>query len=200
MDETAVSNWAPTVGDALELIQALSTAPDLIATDPPYAFGGSGDEHELSATVAIVLREAATRLRKDRWMLVMCAASWRSTAYMVESVRGVVQPVRIATWCKPVARTRTQTPGWKWASVNVVAFRKGKPRERAEVDAAVDHILASPVTVGRRAELPPEVAAWMVRPFAVPGGLMLDPFAGSGALCRAAEDSGMRAIGFERRP
>jgi hypothetical protein len=32
---------------------------DLIVTDPPYAFGGSGTEHAISATVATVLRESA---------------------------------------------------------------------------------------------------------------------------------------------
>lgn len=66
-------------GDSLELLMAETVEPDLIVTDPPYAFGGIGDEHELSATVAIVLREAAQRLKKGRWMLVMCASSWRST-------------------------------------------------------------------------------------------------------------------------
>jgi tRNA G10 N-methylase Trm11 len=39
----------------------------------------------------------------------------------------------------------------------------------------------------------------MVRPFAVPGGLMIDPFAGSGALLRAAENAGMEAAGCEQR-
>src|SRR5688572_14485442 len=91
-------------GDALDLISQLSEPIDLICTDPPYAFGGSGDEHAISATVAIVLRESAARLRKGQWMLVMCAASWRSTSYMVEAVRGIVDPVRIATWCKPTSR------------------------------------------------------------------------------------------------
>jgi len=51
-------------GDSLELLLAETIKPDLIVTDPPYAFGGSGGEHALSATVAIVLREAATRLAK----------------------------------------------------------------------------------------------------------------------------------------
>lgn len=170
--------------------------PDLIATDPPYAFDGSGEEHAISATVAIVLREAAERLKTGRWMLVMCAASWRSTAYMVESVRGVVDPVRIATWCKPKARTKVQTTGWAWASVNVIAFRKGKALE-LESPPYLDHILAEPVMNGRKAELPAEVAKWMVAPFAVPGGLMLDPFAGSGKLLRAAEECGMTALGYE---
>jgi DNA modification methylase len=185
-------------GDALDLISTLDEAPDLIVTDPPYAFGGSGDEHEISATVAVVLREAALRLKKGRFMLVMCAASWRSQAYMVESVRRVVEPVRVATWTKPSSRTKVQTTGWQWASVKVILFRKGKALDTAPA-SALDHIMAPPVINGRRAELPPEVADWMVRPFAVPGALMLDPFAGSGALLQAGERAGMRTVGYEKR-
>jgi tRNA G10 N-methylase Trm11 len=186
-------------GDSLDLILSETTVPDLIVTDPPYAFGGSGSEHAISATVAVVLREAAQRLAKGRWMLVMCASSWRSTSYMVEAVRGVVEPVRIATWCKPAARTKVETTGWKWASVNVIAFRKGKALDDCAA-SDLDHITAPPVINGRRAELPPEVAMWMVKPFAVPGGVMLDPFAGSGAIMRAAEECGMTAIGYEKNP
>lgn len=186
-------------GDSLDLILAETATPDLVVTDPPYAFGGSGSEHAISATVAVVLREAAQRLAKGRWMLVMCASSWRSTAYMVEAVRGVVEPVRIATWCKPAARTKVETTGWKWASVNVIAFRKGKALDDCAA-SDLDHITAPPVINGRRAELPAEVAMWMVKPFAVPGGVMLDPFAGSGAILRAAEACGMAAIGYERDP
>lgn len=185
-------------GHALDLIQALDVAPDLIATDPPYAFGGSGDEHAISATVAVVLREAAQRLRKGRWMLVMCAASWRSTSYMVEAVRGVVDPVRIGTWCKPVARTKVATSGWLWASVNVIAFRKGKAEDSSS-SGILDHITAEPVINGRRAELPASVADWVVQPYAVTGGLILDPFAGSGALLAAGERAGMTTIGYEKQ-
>lgn len=185
-------------GDSLDLIQQLTEKPDLIVTDPPYAFGGSGDEHAISATVAVVLREAAQRLSKGRWMLVMCASSWRSTSYMVEAVRGVVDPVRIGTWCKPVSRTKVSTSGWLWASVNVVAFRKGRAEENP-APQFLDHITAAPVINGRRAELPPEVARWMVNPYAVPGGLFLDPFAGSGVIVRAAANCGMRTLGYERQ-
>lgn len=187
-------------GDALDLILLEEPRPALIATDPPYAFGGSGDEHAISATVAIVLREAAQRLQKGRWMLVMCASSWRSTSYMVESVRGTgLEPVRIATWCKPAARTKVETTGWKWASVNVIAFRKGKAIDDCSA-SDLDHITMPPVINGRRAELPAEVAMWMVKPFAVPGAKMIDPFAGSGALVTAARECGMDAVGFEKQP
>jgi hypothetical protein len=184
-------------GDALDLIQLEQRRPALIATDPPYAFGGSGAEHAISATVAIVLREAAQRLERGRWMLVMCASSWRSTSYMVEAVRGIVEPVRIATWCKPAAKTKVETTGWKWASVNVIAFRKGKAIDDC-LALDLDHITEPPVMNGRRAQLPWRVADWMVRPFAVPGALMIDPFAGSGALVEAAAGCGMEAVGYEK--
>jgi hypothetical protein len=119
---------------------------------------------------------------------------------MVESVRGTgLEPVRIATWCKPAARTKVETTGWKWASVNVIAFRKGKALDDCAA-SDLDHILEPPVMNGRRAELPARVAEWMVRPFAVPGGLMIDPFAGSGALIKAAADCGMDAVGYEKSP
>lgn len=183
-------------GDALDLILEWNEPIDLLITDPPYAFGGSGAEHAISATVAIVLREAATRMRTGGWAVVFAAASWRSMAYMVESVRGVLDPVRVGTWTKPTARTKVGASGWRWASVSVIAFRKGKARP-LEASALLDHIEAAPVKNGRRAELPAEVAEWATAPFVLPGGIALDPFAGSGALVDAAARQGMRAHGFE---
>lgn len=184
-------------GDSLDLILTSRERFDLIATDPPYAFGGAGDEHAISATVAIVLRESAKRLASGSFMVVLCASSWRSTAYMVESLRGELDPVRIGSWNKPASRTKTRTPGWAWASVNAVVFRKGKARD-LQSSTVLDFVIAEPVRNGRRAELPPSVADWMVAPYAIPGGLMLDPFAGSGQIVSAGERAGMRAIGFEK--
>lgn len=186
-------------GDALDLVLSFGEPIDLLVTDPPYAFGGSGGEHALSATVAIVLREAARKMAPGSWAVIFAASSWRSTAYMVEAVRGVLDPVRIGTWVKPESRTKVATPGWRWASVNAIALRKGKARDTA-ASMLLDHVCAAPVHNGRRAELPPEVASWAVDPFAVPSGIFLDPFAGSGALPLAAERAGMRAYGFERAP
>jgi DNA modification methylase len=183
-------------GDALDLVLAMDEAPDLVVTDPPYAFGGIGGEHEISATVAVVLRECARRLRDDSWMVVMSASSWRSVRYMEDSVRGLVEPVRYGVWTKPAARTRVQTSGWAWATVVVTLFRKGRPK--APPCPWLDHIEREPLVVGRRAQLPPEVAEWMVAPWTTRGGLALDPFAGSGTLLQAAAGCGMRAVGFER--
>lgn len=185
-------------GDALTLIQNFPMNIDLVVTDPPYAFGGSGGEHALSATVAVVLRECAQSLKDGAWMLVFSASSWRSMSYMVESVRGVLEPVRVATWTKPASRTKVACAGWRWASVSIIAFRNGKSRELPEAKA-LDHFSAPPLLNGRRAQLPREVADWAVKPFAVSGGIFLDPFAGSGALPEAAERCGMQAYGFEKK-
>jgi DNA modification methylase len=186
-------------GDALELITQESGQFDLVVTDPPYAFGGSGDEHAISATVAVVLRESAQRLAKGRWMVVLCASSWRSLSYMVESVRGIVEPIRVGTWCKPCSRSKVITPGWAWASVSAICFRKGKTLETHPIEA-LDHIEAAVERRGRRAQLPEAVAQWAVSPYAVPGGRFLDPFAGSGSLVLAAEKCGMAAVGYEKNP
>lgn len=187
-------------GHALDLIAAFDGEADLIATDPPYALSGEGAEHALSATVATALRESAYRLRKGGWAIVFAASSWRSTYYVVESVRGVLEPIRIGTWLKPVTRTKVRTPGWAWASVNVIAFRRPGAPGVGEPSDLLDYVIAAPEMNGRRAQLPPQVAKWAVAPFAVAGGVMLDPFAGSTVLCQAAEEAGMRAVGFDLSP
>ena len=196
MTITAPVMWE---GDALDLCHALTERPHLVVTDPPYAFGGEGDEHAISATVAIVLREMAKRLATGGWFVVMCAASLRSEGYMTESIRGCgLTPVRRGTWIKPESRTKVQTTGWAWASVSVLVFRKGKAKG-VGVDA-LDWVEAPALRVGRRAQIPEQVADWMVAPWCAPGLLAVDPFAGSGALLTAATRSGMHAVGFEKRP
>lgn len=191
-------------GDALDLI----TSPawhdvklDLVVTDPPYAFGGSGPEHALSATVAVVLRETAQRLKRGSYMLVFSASSFRSILYGVEAVRGILDPVRVGTWTKPEAKTKVQTAGWEWASVAVSVFRRGAKNREDLLDppAVLDHITEPPEVKGRRAQLPEGVARWAVSPYAVRGGLFLDPFAGFGTLVTAAEAVGMNAHGFEAK-
>jgi hypothetical protein len=184
-------------GHALDLIEGFPEY-DLLVTDPPYAFGNQGTaEHALSATVATALREAAHRLRRGGWAVVFAASSWRSTGYMIEAVRGVLEPVRFGTWAKPVARSKVRTPGWAWASVNVIVMRKPGRDTFGEPVPDLDYIVEPPRQNGRRAELPAAVARWAVAPFAQPGGLALDLFTGSGALIQAAANAGMAAVGFE---
>lgn len=189
-------------GHALDLLESdpfLVTGVDLLVTDPPYAFGGAGGEHALSATVATVLRESARRMSPGAWAVIFAASSWRSTAYMIEATRGILEPVRFGTWAKPAARSRVRTPGWAWATVNVIVMRR-PGTARGNPSTELDYIVEPPLTVGRRAQLPSAVARWAVTPFITEGGLAFDPFAGTGALLQAAEDAGMDGLGFELSP
>lgn len=187
-------------GHALDLIE-LVPSYSLLVTDPPYAFGNQGTtEHAISATVATVLREAAHRLLPGCWAVVFAASSWRSTAYMIEATRGILEPVRFGTWAKPAARSKVRTPGWAWASVNVILLRRPGKNPPGEPQPSLDYIVEPPVMNGRRAELPQVVADWAVWPFVKPGALALDPFAGTGKLLKAAAASGMAALGFDQDP
>lgn len=184
-------------GNVVDLIEGIESI-DLIVTDPPYAMNGIGVEHGLSASVAVGLRECAKKLKRGSWVIIYAASSWRSIIYMVEAMRGIVEPVRIGTWVKPKSRTRVINPGWLWGSVSVIAFRKG-PKNRSELSSPkyLDWIESGPVMNGRRAELPPDVAAWSVEPFVIENGIALDPFAGSGRIVEAFGKYGMTGIGFE---
>tara|TARA_R100000388_G_C7158178_1_gene117857 strand:+ start:34 stop:654 length:621 start_codon:yes stop_codon:yes gene_type:complete len=189
-------------GHALDLIDNFDKKLDLVVTDPPYALTGSGAEHAVSSAVACVLRETAKKLATGSWMVVFSASSWRSISYMTESVRGILSPVRVANWVKPKAHTAVRTPGWSWTTVTLIAMRKGK-RNNPELVAPPninDWLECAPMTKTRRAQLPPQVAEWAVAPYIVPGGVFLDPFAGSGALPAAAARLGMNAHGFEINP
>lgn len=193
--------WKMHEGHAVDLLADWDRDLDLVVTDPPYAFGGSGAEHALSATVAVVLRETAKRLKRGCWLVCLSATSWRSINYVVEACRNVVEPVRIATWTKPTCRTKVQPIGWSYASVAAIALRKGPKNDPRLVKSQhLDHIEAPPVVDGRRAQLPEVVARWAVDPFVIPEGVFLDPFAGSGALPQAAAKCGMESHGFDIAP
>lgn len=186
-------------GNAIDLIQDFSSNLDLLATDPPYAFGGEHPEHELSAAVAIVLRESGKKLKQGRWAVVFCASSWRSTNYMIEAMRGILTPIRIATWIKENNTSKARTTGWTFNTVNIIAFRKGKDGLKRQ-PTSPDYCICPPEKIGRRATLPIEVAKWAIEPFVVSGGVMLDPFMGAGRLCQASAYYRMEPFGFDIDP
>jgi DNA modification methylase len=66
---------------------------------------------------------------------------------------------------------------------------KAPTKERPEVDG-VKHLTVKPLALMQ----------WLVRLVTPPGGLVLDPFAGSGTTLHAARAEGMRSIGVEREP
>ena len=78
----------------------------------------------------------------------------------------------------PVFRFNPKADGW----------------ERPEVVLADGTVLRHPTVK------PLDLMRWLVRMVTPPGGLVLDPFAGSGATLQAAEVEGFRAVGVELDP
>lgn len=91
-------------------------------------------------------------------------------------------------WC-PAAELDQQAdevarflPTFRWEA-------KAPTDERPQV-AGIAHPTVKPVALMR----------WLVRLVTPPGGVVLDPFAGSGTTLQAARAEGVRAIGIEREP
>lgn len=144
---------------------------NLVCTDPPYSFGNQGvAEHELSADVAVILREAGKLVRPGGWILVLSASSERSMGYVRAALRGVLIPIRTVVWCKPTVQTKVRTAGWRWDTVAVTAFRNGKSTQSAPSIDMPGYIIAEPVRNGRRAELLPTVCDCLVALF-ITGGV-----------------------------
>jgi DNA modification methylase len=191
--------------DALETLVGWNGARrfDLVVTDPPFSSGNQGiPENELTANVILALHEAAKLVKPGGWMLVMSASSDRSLSFVRGAVSKVLVPVRIAPWCRVGAKSIAKDAGWNFDTYLVSAFRRKKGRkdkkeQKTESRRIPGYIVAAPLKHGRRFALPSEVADWMIGPFAMPGGTLLDPFAGSFEIVRAAERAGMHGVGID---
>lgn len=168
---------------------------DLVATDPPYAFGRQRPEWRVTATIAIALSMAAAMVKPKGAMLVLGAASGRG----IEYVQGAIGPTlpfnRLLVWHKQFVNSPVAGP-WRWDIVPVLAFGKcsfGRPQFSS------CHITDGQYRgddYGHPSALPPSVGTWLVRPFA-DASTVLDPFCGTGVFLDAARAAGKRAIGIE---
>lgn len=176
-------------GNAAEVVDALPRF-DLVVTDPPYAMGGVDGEWRLTAEVAIALRDAAKIVkRRDGAMVVLAASSGRSVEFMSSAVGLPLK--RVLTWHRPDARTAARS-GWRFDTVLALVFGKVSPEGGSSSFISA----ASPKPSGHKAEIPDEVADWLLAPFREPR-VVLDPFCGSGSLLAAAQRLGHTVLGVD---
>lgn len=193
-----------------------------VVTDPPYSSGGmfradranhsaagkytdrddlpdfSGDNRDQRGFLAWASMWLADLLRHSRpGTPLFCFTDWRQLPTMTDAI---------------------QAGGWNWQGLFVWDKKNGRPQKNRPTQSLeyilygccgqvrADPFVCPPAII--RAEVPPmkdrehvtekptQVIAHLL-PLIHAGGVVLDPFAGSGTTIRAAKDVGRRAVGIE---
>lgn len=187
-------------GDALDVLPTIPSAT-CVALDPPYsmvpnAFAGKDDG--AAGTSATPVRLLTETLRETRRLLSEGGAAglicdWRRMPDV--SYLATLVGLRIST-CIAWTRDTAGLGGlFRSAWDPMLVLSVGTPHERAS--AGVRNVIN--VNKPRGSEHPYEkpVALWAHLFGRLPEGLIVDPFAGTGAALIAARMTGHRAIGIE---
>ena len=208
-------------GDCLEIMAELEGVAAVV-TDPPYSSGGAfrGDrmrstvEKYVNSSTAAYRPEFAGDSRDQRSFLLWCGF-WMAAA-RAASVPGAVFCSFIDWRQLPTLTDAVQMGGWTWRNVATwwkpgIRMQRGAFSSSAEYviyatngatntdfDGAVQNVFRCPPVADKEhiAEKPVEVMRWVLS-VVRPGGLVLDPFMGSGSTLRAAKDSGLVSIGID---
>jgi site-specific DNA-methyltransferase (adenine-specific) len=211
-------------GDALTVLATIPTGTvDAVICDPPYnssAGGGfkqSARDKYVSGDAQHSLADFAGDQRDQRSF-----TAWLSMIYAdcLRAARPGASLLAFTDWRQlPVSTDAIQAGGWIWRGI--IPWHKPNHRPRRDgFSAACEYVLwatkgepyrhepslyirgmltgSQPVGKKRRhiTEKPVDVMAELVR-IAPEGGLILDPFAGSGSTGEAAVAAGRRFIGIE---
>lgn len=224
------AGWALHCTESLALLQGMEdNTVDAVVTDPPYSSGGfsrddkarpTGEKYQ-SSNVREKYPEFGGDSRDQRSYLMWCAL-WISECVRVLKPGGYF--MAFTDWRQlPVMTDALQAGGVFWRGT--IAWDKGRgaraphkgyfkhqceyvlwgtkgPAVQLTHDGPFDGCYSIPVRQADKHHMtgkPTELMRELVRPV-VPGGLVLDPFAGSGTTGVAALMTGRRFIGVEREP
>lgn len=210
-------------GDALAVLRELPDASvDAVITDPPYSSGGAFRGDRTGSTGTKYVRDRVNRLddfagdNRDQRSFGYWCALWLGEAMRVARPGALIA---VATdWRQlPTVTDAIQAGGWVWRGVAVWAKDNPRPQLGRPAAACEFYVWG---TAGARSlegealpgwwfakalrgdqrqhqtEKPLDVTRDLVRS-APPGGVVLDPFAGSGTTGVAALLEGRRFVGVE---
>lgn len=162
-------------GDCREVLPQIGPV-ELVLTDPPYGLGKklSGGTWNKSA-VWDELLDIAFLLNLAPKVVI-----WGGNYYPLPPSRGWL------SWYKPDAVPSMADFELAWTNQD----RNAKQ---------ISHSIAATNAErnGHPTQKPLRVMRWSIAEMGITGGVVLDPFMGSGTTLRAAKDSGLRAIGIE---
>lgn len=212
-------------GEALALLRDMPTGSvDAIVTDPPYSSGGftRGDRmgrttNKYTGNDGLERPDFAGDSRDQRAFLVWCSlwlaeclrvakpgapiavfSDWRQLATMIDAIQcGGFVFRGVMPWDKTEA-VRPRMGGFRSQCEYVVWGSAGELPQRTDVGVLAGVIRARVRTDDKHhiTGKPTEVMRHVVK-ICPPGGVVLDPFAGSGTTLVAALLEGRAAVGFE---
>lgn len=209
--------------DSLWLIPDLPEF-DALITDPPYSSGGAFRSDRTKSTVEKYVQSGTAAYRHDfagdnrdqRAFATWCAL-WLSAAH-ARARSGAALAV-FTDWRQlPTVTDAVQVAGWTWRGVAVWDKGFGRPTPGRFSNAAEYVVWGSKGPMPERdaypggvfrsmpvrerqhvTEKPEAVMSWLLE-VVTPGGLVLDPFAGSGTTLKVAKERGFTVIGCELDP
>jgi DNA modification methylase len=215
------------LGDALEILKGLPSASvDSVITDPPYCSGGSLEAQKNTGLQGV---RTSNRSKEDfRWFhsdnMTTGGLVWLLRSMMVEAAR-LLKPDRSALvftdWrMVPQLAPALESCGMRWR--NLIVWDKGstglgtgfRPCHEMLLEFVSGSnlyytrdgsnvIRTRRVCPGERdhqAQKPAELLAALIKTVCPPGGVVLDPFMGSGTTGVACLMTGRRFVGCEVDP
>ena len=184
--------WEIIQGDALRVLSGFAPNTfDAVITDPPYASGGRTQAEKNKSTARKYSSMGENALppfdgdAKDQRSWTRWAAEW---LYEARKASKPGAPVcMFIDWRQlPSMTDALQWAGWTWRGIAVWDKPSGRPqrgrfRQQAEF-----------IVWGSNGKMPLERNVGCL-----PGGRILDPFAGSGTTILAAVQEGYEAVGIE---
>lgn len=213
-------------GDALRVLAGIPNATvDLILADPPYSSGGQyrGDRTQSTSTKYVSSDSARKSIddftgdNRDQRGYLAWSTLWLSEAYRV--LRPGRACVVFTDWRQlPITTDSLQAGGFIWRGICVWDKVGGRPAPgiaggqaeyavwgtRGAIDLGYDVYLPNIIRASiprddrdlHQTPKPIELLAKLAT-LAPPGGVVLDPFTGSGSTLVAARRAGRRGIGVE---
>ena len=190
-------------GDCRDVLSELGPV-DCVLTDPPYkisqSYSASVDADNLLAVAAICFaayeilpllpRGGFAAVFYDTRILPLCLEAFRRAGW-----RYVRNLTLYRRW-----GNASVLHGWMSTSDFVLLFQKPGGAEQFFGDTFHDVFIkdkADPDGAYHPAQKPIKFVSQIIGRLTEPGGLILDPFMGSGTTLRAAKDLGRQAIGIE---
>lgn len=217
------------LGDTLHVLADLDLPAghgvDVLATDPPYSSGGQFRGDRTASTVSKYVNSETLAYRpefsgdnRDSRSYLAWVSLWASAALRIANPGAVA--ALFTDWRQlPTTTDALQAGGWVWRGIapwdkgtsrpllggfrnqcEFVVWGTNGPRDPGDDPRCHAGLFRQPIVRDRAhiAQKPVETMRWLLGT-CPPGGLVLDPFIGSGTTLRAAADLGLRSLGIETK-